>query len=154
GKIIANEAMTFGEGLVDHLLVSVKIAGQWLRDKDVSIHGFEMEYIREDHAVQWTHVHMHRVRVRAAEGNDSATGGEKLIPAHQRFRNRLMPNELWKEGIEEPMQFSWNNSLKFTESIPQFNAVKALYIPSLPGNIIFMESGCFRVFRMCDETDT
>ena len=46
----------------------------------MSIHRLEMKVVWEDHPAKWTEMHMHGMRIRAAEGDDSTAAGKGLGP--------------------------------------------------------------------------
>src|SRR5258706_12683329 len=90
---------------------------------------------------------------KTADGNESASSGEQIIPALQGFRDWMMPNELWKERIKCAVQFRGHNSLEFAQSIPEFDAGIVLHIPGFPRDVGFMEGRRFGIAWMGDKTN-
>src|SRR3990170_7249904 len=111
----------------------------------------EMKLIRKYDAMKWSHAHVHGVRIRAANGNDASSADEKFVPASQGFKDWTVPDKLRKICIERPMQFGRDNGLELTQSIPEFDARKAVHIPGFPRDVRFSKGGGFGVARVRDK---
>src|SRR5690349_1030489 len=117
----------------------------------MGIHGTKMELVWKDHTLERSHVHMQGMCIRAANCHNTLSICQQIVPALKGFEYGAMPNELWKEGIEHTMKFCVKHGLKFTQSIPQFDAGEALHLPGFPGDICLMEGRRFRVAWVSDK---
>jgi hypothetical protein len=111
----------------------------------------KMERIWKNDPMERSHVHVQGVGIRATDGNHMLTLCQQIIPALKYFRDGVMPDELREDCIEGTMDFGWDNRFEFAQSVPQFNARVAMYLPGFPGDVRLIESWSFRVARVGDK---
>ncbi len=111
GQIIANEATSILESVVHQTTVRGDVAGQGFRYEDVGVDGFEVEFIREDDALERTETLWPGVCIRTADGHDTFAVQQQFIPFKQYFRERAVSDKLREVGVEDAVQFAFKINL-------------------------------------------